>query len=220
VRPARTKEGSHDYRYFPEPDLPPLVLDAAWIEGIRARLPELPGARRARFEGEYRLSAYDVDVLTASPALAEYFEAVARAAGDPKAAANWVMGEVLAALKASGATIGAFAIRPERLTALLRLVRDGTVSHTAGKQVFAAMVTSPDAPDAIAKRDGLLKVSDDDALGRWLDEVIAEHPKEAERYAAGEKKLQGVLIGAVMKKSKGSADPKRLAQLLAARFGT
>ena len=130
------------------------------------------------------------------------------------------MGEVLAALKSTDATIGAFAIRPDRLAELLRLVRDGTVSHTAAKQVFTAMIASPDAPDAIAKRDGLLKVSDDEALGRWLNEVIAELPKEAERYAAGEKKLQGVLIGAVMKKSRGSADPKRLAQLLAARFGT
>jgi aspartyl-tRNA(Asn)/glutamyl-tRNA(Gln) amidotransferase subunit B len=220
VRPARAKEGSHDYRYFPEPDLPPLVLDAAWIEGIRARLPELPAARRTRFEREYGLVAYDVDVLMASPALADYFEAVARATSDAKAAANWVMGEVLAALKSTGATIGSFAIRPDRLAELLRIVRDGTVSHTAAKQVFAAMIASPEAPDAIAKRDGLLKVSDDDALGRWLNEVIAELPKEAERYAAGEKKLQGVLIGAVMKKSKGSADPKRLAQLLAARFGT
>ena len=220
VRPARTKEGSHDYRYFPEPDLPPLVLDAAWVTGIRDHLPEQPAARRARFAQEFQLGAHDVDVLTASPALADYFEAVARAGGDGKAAANWVMGEVLAALKASGTAIGAFAVRPDRLATLLRLVHDGTVSRTAAKQVFVAMIASPDAPDAIATRDGLLKVSDDDALGRWLDEVIAEHPKEAERYAAGEKKLQGVLIGAVMKKSKGSADPKRLAQLIAARFGT
>jgi len=220
VRPARAKEGSHDYRYFPEPDLPPLVLDASWIESVRARLPELPQARRSRFEREYKLVAYDVDVLTASPALADYFEAVARATTDAKAAANWVMGEVLAALKSTGATIGSFAIRPDRLAELLRLVRHGTVSHTAAKQIFSAMVASPEAPDAIASRNGLLQVSDDAALGRWLNEVIAELPKEAERYAGGEKKLQGVLIGAVMKKSKGSADPKRLAQLLAARFGT
>jgi aspartyl-tRNA(Asn)/glutamyl-tRNA(Gln) amidotransferase subunit B len=219
VRPARTKEGSHDYRYFPEPDLPPLVLEGKWVKRQREDLPELPAQRRARMEKAYELGAYDLDVLTASPALADYFEGVARQHGDAKAAANWVMGEVLAALKNTGQEIAHFAIRPADLAALLNLVRDGVVSHTAAKQIFAIMVKSGDPPADIAKREGLLKVSDDDALRAWLDEVVAEHPKEAERYAAGEKKLQGVLIGAVMKKSKGSADPKRLGQLLAERFG-
>jgi len=220
VRPSRTKEASHDYRYFPEPDLPPLVLDRKRIDKSREHLPELPSARRARFQRDYHLSDYDVDVLTSSPALADYYEGVARQHGDPKAAANWVMGEVLAALKAMGQVIGHFSVRPADLAVLLNLVRDGTVSHTAAKQIFGVMVNSGDSPAEIAKREGLLKVTDDDALRRWLDEVIAEHPKEAERFAAGEKKLQGVLIGGVMKKSKGSADPKRLAQLLAERFGT
>jgi aspartyl-tRNA(Asn)/glutamyl-tRNA(Gln) amidotransferase subunit B len=220
VRPARTKEGSHDYRYFPEPDLPPLVLDKKLIDRAREHLPELPAARRDRFARDYQLSSYDVDVLTASPALAEYFEGVARQHGDSKAAANWVMGEVLAALKGTGQELLHFTVRPADLAALLNLVRDGIVSHTAAKQIFAVMVKSGDPPAQIAKQQGLLKVSDDDALRRWLDDVIAENPKEAERFAAGEKKLQGVLIGGVMKKSKGSADPKRLAQLLAERFGT
>ena len=159
-------------------------------------------------------------MLTTSPALAEYFEGVARQHGDAKAAANWVMGEVLAALKATDQSIAHFTVRPADLATLLNLVRDGTVSHTAAKQIFANMVRTGDPPAEIAKREGLLKVSDDDALRRWLDEVIADNPKEAERFKAGEKKLQGVLIGGVMKKSKGSADPKRLAQLLAERFGT
>ncbi|HMC54907.1 MAG TPA: Asp-tRNA(Asn)/Glu-tRNA(Gln) amidotransferase subunit GatB [Gemmatimonadaceae bacterium] len=220
VRPARSKEGSHDYRYFPEPDLPSLVISSERIESARRVLPELPAARRTRFEKEYQLGAYDVDVLTSSPALADYFEGVARQHGDAKTAANWVMGEVLAALKSTSQAITHFAVRPKDLADLLNLVRAGTVSHTAGKQIFAVMVRSGDPPAAIASREGLLKVSDDDALRRWLDEVIAENPKEAERFAAGEKKLQGVLIGAVMKKSKGSADPRRLGQLLAERFGT
>jgi aspartyl-tRNA(Asn)/glutamyl-tRNA(Gln) amidotransferase subunit B len=219
VRPARSKEASHDYRYFPEPDLPPLVLDRAWIEDKRKQLPELPAARRERFQSAYELSAYDVDVLTASPALAEYYEGVARQHGDAKAAANWVMGEVLASLRSTGQDVAHFSVRPADLARLLDMVRDGMVTHTAAKQIFATMVVSGDAPTDIAKRDGLLKVSDDAALRGWLDEVIAEHPKEAERYAAGEQKLQGVLIGAVMKKSKGSADPKRVGQLLAERFG-
>ena len=220
VRPARSKEGSHDYRYFPEPDLPPLVLAPERVDAARAHLPELPAARRARFEKEYQLGEYDVDVLTASPALADYFESVARQHGDAKAAANWVMGEVLAALKSGGQEISHFSVRPKDLAELLSLVRKGTVSHTAAKQIFGMMVQSGDAPADIARRDGLFKVSDDVTLRRWLDEALAEHPREAERFAAGERKLQGVLIGAAMKKSKGSADPQRLAQLLAERFGT
>jgi aspartyl-tRNA(Asn)/glutamyl-tRNA(Gln) amidotransferase subunit B len=220
VRPARSKEASHDYRYFPEPDLPPLVIARDRIDAARQALPELPAARRARFHKDYHLVEYDVEVLTSSPALSDYFEGVARQHGDPKAAANWVMGEVLAALKNSNQDIAHFAVRPRDLAELLNLVRAGTVSHTAAKQVFGVMTKSGDAPAEIAKREGLLKVSDDDALRRWLDEVIAENPKEAERFAAGEKKLQGVLIGAAMKKSRGSADPKRLGQLIAERFGT
>ena len=220
VRPARAKEGSHDYRYVPDPDLPPLILDPADIAHAKDHLPELPAARRKRFETDYRLGAYDVDVLTSSPALADYYESAARQHGDPKAAANWVMGEVLAALKHAGLSVAEFPVRPADLAGLLDLVRDGRVTHTAAKQIFTEMVKSGDPPADIATRLSLFTITDDAALRRWLDEVIAEHPKEAARFAAGERKLQGVLIGAVMKKSKGSADPKRVGQLLGERFGT
>jgi aspartyl-tRNA(Asn)/glutamyl-tRNA(Gln) amidotransferase subunit B len=220
VRPSRTKEGSHDYRYFPEPDLPALVLAMDWIDRVKHDLPELPAERRARFAKDYALGAYDVDVLTGSPRLADYYESVARAHGDPKVAANWVMGEVLAQLKASGGDIGAFRVRPQDLAVLLNLVRDGVVSHTAAKQVFAGMLATGDPPAQIAQREGLIKVDDDAQLAAWLDEVVAEMPTEAERFRAGERKLQGVLIGAVMKKSKGRADPRKLNQLLASRLGT
>jgi aspartyl-tRNA(Asn)/glutamyl-tRNA(Gln) amidotransferase subunit B len=219
VRPSRTKEGSHDYRYFPEPDLPPLILAPEWVARVRHDLPELPAARRSRFASEYGLGAYDVDVLTADPLLADYYEASARAHRDSKAAANWVMGEVLAHLRASGEALATFRVRPHDLAELLDLVRDGVVSHTAAKQVFAHMVATGDPPAQVAAREGLVKVDDDAQLAGWLDEVVAELPKEAERYRAGEKKLKGVLIGAVMKKSKGRADPKRLGQLLDARLG-
>jgi aspartyl-tRNA(Asn)/glutamyl-tRNA(Gln) amidotransferase subunit B len=220
VRPARAKEGSHDYRYFPEPDLPPLILAPEWIEQVRHDLPELPAARRARFAAEYHLGDYDVEVLTANPRVADYYESVARGHGEPKAAANWVMGEVLATLKTSGEDVSRFRVRPADLAALLDLVRDGVVSHTAAKQIFGRMVATGDPPAQIAEREGLVKVDDDAQLAAWLDEVIAENPNEAARLRNGEKKLQGVLIGAVMKKSKGRADPRKLNQLLSARLGS
>ncbi len=221
VRPARSKEGSHDYRYFPEPDLPPLVLAPEFLDQIKATMPELPVARWERMKKEYPgVTEYDLTLLTSSPAIADYFEQVARPLGDAKSAANWVMGEVLAAVNATGGDIAHFSIRPADLAALLDLVKKGTVSHTAAKQIFGAMVATGDPPLRIAERDGLLKVSDDAQLRRWVDEVFAEHATEAQRFVAGERKLQGVLIGFVMKKSGGRADPKLLNQILAARAGT
>jgi aspartyl-tRNA(Asn)/glutamyl-tRNA(Gln) amidotransferase subunit B len=220
VRPARSKEGSHDYRYFPEPDLPPLVIAFERIEQWLDTLPELPAARRARYRREYGgLTDYDVDVLTSSRTIGEYFEHVARPSGDPKTAANWVMGEVLAAVKATGQSVAHFTVRPADLAALLVMVRDELVSHSAAKQIFASMVATGDGPGAIAEREGLLKVSDDAALIGWIDAVFAEFPAEAQRFVGGERRLQGVLVGHVMKRSKGSADPKRVNQLLAARLG-
>ena len=220
VRPSRTKEGSHDYRYFPEPDLPPLILSIDWIAKMRHDLPELPAARRARFATEYTLGPYDIDVLTANPRIADYYESVARTHGDAKAVANWVMGEVLAQLKSSGEDVADFRVRPADLAQLLDLMSAGIVTHTSAKQIFTRMVATGDPPGQIAEREGLLRVDDDAQLVAWLDDVIAAMPTEAERYRAGEKRLQGALIGAAMKKSKGRADPQKLIQLLAARFGT
>ena len=217
VRPSRTKEGSHDYRYFPEPDLPPLVLAQEFIDRMRKSVPELPDARRKRFTDEYALGSYDVEVLTSSPELAEYFEGVARQSGDAKAAANWTINGVLAALNASGETLDQFRVRPADLASLIKLVRDGVVAHSAARQVFAEMVKTGDRAEQVAQREGLVRVDDDAALRGWIDEVLAEHPVEAQRYFAGEKKLQGVLVGFVMKKSKGSADARKVNQLLAAR---
>ncbi len=219
VRPSRTKEGSHDYRYFPEPDLRPLMLEAKWIDHTRKELPELPEARKTRLVQEYGISPTEVEQLTATPALSEYFEAVARASKDGKGAYNWVMGEVMAALRASGEEISGFKVRPADLAQLQNLVRDGTISNTAAKQVFARMVETGKQPAQIAADESLLQVGDEAAIGTWVDEVLAEHPEEANRYLAGEKKLQGVLVGFVMKKSKGRADPKRVNQLLSARGG-
>jgi len=219
VRPSRTKEGSHDYRYFPEPDLRPLLLDQGWINDARKNLPELPEARRTRLTQELGIAAAEIDQLMATPALVEYFESVARASRDPKAAFNWVMGEVSAALRVSGEEIDRFRVRPADLAQLITLVKDGTISHTAAKRVFALMVETGKPAAQIAADEGLAQVGDDGALAGWVDEVLQEHPDEAKRYLAGEKKLQGVLVGFVMKKSKGRADPRRVNQLLSSRGG-
>jgi aspartyl-tRNA(Asn)/glutamyl-tRNA(Gln) amidotransferase subunit B len=219
VRPSRTKEGSHDYRYFPEPDLRPLVLDSKWVEQTRKDLPELPTAKKTRLATEYGLSVVEVEQLTANPALAEYFEAAARASSDGKAAYNWVMGEVQVALRSSAEEIGHFRVRPADLAQLITLVRDGTISHTAAKRVFAQMAETGKPAAQIAADEGLVQVGDEGAIATWVDEVLNEHPEEAARYLAGEKKLQGVLVGFVMKKSKGRADPKRVNQLLSSRGG-
>jgi aspartyl-tRNA(Asn)/glutamyl-tRNA(Gln) amidotransferase subunit B len=221
VRPARSKEGSHDYRYFPDPDLPPLVLTKEWIDAQRESLPELPAARRERLQHEFALGARDAEVLTADPALADYFEAVARGSEDPKAAANWVMRDVLSELNDSGRTLGEFArvVRPLDLAALLRLVRDGTVSRSAAARVFSVMAGSGEDPRAVAEREGLMQVSDDAPLRAWVDEVWGAHPEEAARFAAGDRKLQGFLVGLVMKASRGSADPKKVNALLVEKAG-
>jgi aspartyl-tRNA(Asn)/glutamyl-tRNA(Gln) amidotransferase subunit B len=219
VRPSRTKEGSHDYRYFPEPDLRPLMLDSKWVDHARKDLPELPAARKARLATEYGLPPVEVEQLTADPALAEYFEEVARASADGKAAYNWVMGEVQVALRNSGEEINRFRVRPADLAQLIKLVRDGTISHTAAKRVFAQMVETGKPAAQIAADEGLVQVGDESAIATWVDEVLSEHPEEGARYLGGEKKLQGVLVGFVMKKSKGRADPKLVNQLLSSRGG-
>jgi aspartyl-tRNA(Asn)/glutamyl-tRNA(Gln) amidotransferase subunit B len=219
ARVSRTKEGSHDYRYFPEPDLLPLVLDPKWVSEIKASVPELPADRKKRLVDEYKLSADEIENLTVTPALADYFESTARNAGDPKAAANWVMGEVFASINASGGTVDTFRVRPADLAQLIKLVRDGLVSHAAGKKIFAIMLETGKPAAQVAHDESLLQVGDDSALIGWIDEVFAEHPEESKRYLAGERKLQGVLVGFVMKKSAGKADPKRLNQLLMSRLG-
>jgi aspartyl-tRNA(Asn)/glutamyl-tRNA(Gln) amidotransferase subunit B len=168
---------------------------------------------------EFGIAAGEVDQLTATPALGEYFEAVARASGDGKAAYNWVMGDVSAAVNAGTEPIEHFRVRPADLAQLLNLVRDGTISRTAAKTVFARMVETGKPAAQIAGEEGLQQVGDESAVATWVDEVLVEHPEEARRYLAGEKKLQGVLVGFVMKKSKGRADPKRVNQLLSARGG-
>jgi aspartyl-tRNA(Asn)/glutamyl-tRNA(Gln) amidotransferase subunit B len=217
ARVSRSKEESHDYRYFPEPDLRPLLLDPAWVNSVKAKLPELPDARKKRYMEDLKISTDEVDKLTAHPDLADYFEALASASGDARNAANWVMGELLAAVNARGGSVANFPVRPNDLGSLLTMIRDGVVSHAAAKRIFSVMAEMGKTAAQVAHDEGLLKVGDDPALTSWIDEVITEHPDEARRYLAGEKKLQGVLVGFVMRKSSGRADPKRVNQLLASR---
>jgi aspartyl-tRNA(Asn)/glutamyl-tRNA(Gln) amidotransferase subunit B len=217
IRPAREKEESHDYRYFPDPDLPTLRLSAAWIDAERVALPELPAARRARLQQEFAISASDARVLTASRALADYYESLVRSHGDGKTAANWVTGTLLGALHDAGVPIERFTVPPDALAELLDLVRAGTVSRTAAKQIFAVMQKSGEPARAIAEREKLIQVGDDAQLAVWVDEVLHENAGEARRFMEGEARLLGVLVGLVMKKSKGRADPKRVNQILVAR---
>jgi aspartyl-tRNA(Asn)/glutamyl-tRNA(Gln) amidotransferase subunit B len=211
VRELRSKEESHDYRYFPDPDLPPLALAPEWIAEQRAALPELPEARRARLEIAYGLSPYDARVLTGEMALAEYYESVVSAGAESKAAANWVMGEVMTSFNQSGG----FPIEAARLAELIALVRDGAVSRQAAKRIYAELEQLPqEAPKVAAERLGLVQVSDHGALASWVDEVLAAHPAEVARFKGGETRLMGFFVGQVMKRSQGKADPKGVQPVL------
>ena len=214
VRPMRSKEESHDYRYFPDPDLPPLVLTPAWIEHQRAGLPELPEEKRARLTAAFGLSPYDAGVLVAERMIADYFEAVVAEGADGKSAANWIMTDAMRGYNESGT----FALAPSRLAALIAMVKENVVSLQAAKRVFAELLVKDEAPRAVADRLGLVQVGDADALGRWVDEVLAEHPGEVARYRGGETKLMGFFVGQVMKKSQGKADPKGVQPVLQAKL--
>jgi aspartyl-tRNA(Asn)/glutamyl-tRNA(Gln) amidotransferase subunit B len=215
----RSKEDSHDYRYFPDPDLPPLVIQEGLVEAARRALPELPRARRARFVSTYGLSDYDAEVLTQSAATADYFEAVAVAAGKPKSAANWVMGPAQALMNERREDASTFPVSAAALGELIALVADGTVSESAAKKVLGILAEEGGSPTEIVEGLGLRQVRDDDRLGSWVEAVVAEHADEASRYRAGETRLLGFLVGQVMRRSGGKADPRRVNELLRETLG-
>lgn len=214
VRPMRSKEESHDYRYFPEPDLPPLILDPEWIEEQRATLPELPAARWRRFQDQYGLSAQHAEVLTLERATGEYFEAVVAAGAPPADAASWVMGEVLAWVRERGVEVDSFPLPASQLAELARMVREGVLSRSLARQVFDRALREGRAPRAIVEAEQLAQVRDETALSRWVRDVLAAHPHEVARYRAGETKLLGWFVGQVMRRSQGKADPKQAQELL------
>ncbi len=219
VRPARSKEGSHDYRYFPEPDLPPLILAPAYIEEIASELPELPRAKRARFaiavRAERRARCRRPDRERRGGRLLRERRGEARRREGRRELGDGRGARVVQRRRAPRHRVSGH--RESRSRALLDLVRDGTVSHNAAKRIFAAIAEQGGEPRAIAERDGLIQERDSGALAQWVDEVLAENAAEAGRFLGGEKKLQGVLVGLVMKKSKGRADPKQVNQLLSER---
>jgi aspartyl-tRNA(Asn)/glutamyl-tRNA(Gln) amidotransferase subunit B len=216
----RSKEEAHDYRYFPEPDLPPLVVDEVRIARVRSTLPELPDARRRRFVTQYGIPEYDAGVLTASADLAAYFEAVAAASANPKAASNWVMGELLRTIKERGEGIATQPLQAERLGGLITLIDQGTISSSIGKDVFAKMYATGRSADEIVAADGLAQVGDESALREIIRGVMAENADAVAQYRAGKMQTFGFLVGQVMKASKGKANPKLVNDLLRNELAT
>jgi aspartyl-tRNA(Asn)/glutamyl-tRNA(Gln) amidotransferase subunit B len=217
----RSKEEANDYRYFPEPDLPPLRPDEAWVAELRGRLPELPAQRRARYVDELGLSAYDAGVLTGDAALAGYFDAVVSAGIEPKKAANWVSGEFSRLLNqhaATGLRADAVALRPDGLAELIAAVEAGEVSAANAKAVLATIFESGESPRAVIERDGLAQVSDTGAIGVEIDAVLAEFPSQVAEYRSGKQQIYGFLVGQVMKRTAGRADARLVNEELRRRL--
>ncbi len=216
----RSKEFAHDYRYFPEPDLLPLVVSDAWREEIEKTIPELPEAKRERFVKEYGLPEYDAEVLTATRELAEYYEKAAAAAPDKKLAANWVMGDLLGALKAAGLEITATPVSPEHLAGLIQLIHDGTVSGKMAKSVFEKMFSTSQGAREALEHLGIRQISDEGEIRNVIRTVIAASPKQTEQYRAGKTNLFGYFVGQVMKATGGQANPQKLNELLKEELGS
>jgi aspartyl-tRNA(Asn)/glutamyl-tRNA(Gln) amidotransferase subunit B len=218
TRAMRSKEDAHDYRYFPDPDLPPLAIPVDWIERVRAEMPELPREMAARFQREYGLADYDARMTTQAKDFAAYFEAAARASGQPKLVANWMMGEVSRRMNAAALTT--IPMPASQLAALVSRIADGTVSNSAARQVFDALWLGDGASvDAVIDAKGLRSMRDAGELERIVDGVLAANPKSVEEFRAGKEKAFNALVGQAMKASKGKADPVQLNALLKARLG-
>jgi aspartyl-tRNA(Asn)/glutamyl-tRNA(Gln) amidotransferase subunit B len=216
----RSKEEAHDYRYFPEPDLPPLVVDAARRAAITASLPELPEQRRRRFIAQYGLPEYDAALLTQTRGVADYFEQTATIAGNPKAASNWVMGEVLRTIKERGIEIAAVPVAPAALAGLIGIVEQGTISSTVAKDVFARMYDTGRAAADIVSAEGLAQISDASSLEPIVRKVVAAHAEVVAEIRAGKDRKFQFLVGQVMKETKGKGDPKLVTDLMRAAIGS
>ena len=219
TRPMRTKEEVNDYRYFPDPDLLPVVVDDALIERIRAELPELPDAKRERFVSEYELPAEDAAILTGQRPLADYYEAAVKASkARPKAVANWVLGELSGALNRSGLEIGESRVAPDQLAALLDRIEDGTISGKIAKEVFETLWNEGGDVGQIIESRGLVQITDREAIEALVDDVVAAYPEQVQQYRDGKTQVLGFLVGQVMKASRGKANPQQVNQALRARL--
>ncbi len=216
----RSKEEAHDYRYFPEPDLLPLVIEPGWVEAVKETLPELPDARRRRFQEAYGLPAYDADLLCQSRDLADYFEQTVRLHDDPKTVSNWIMGYVLRELNKEGAPPVAEApVTPRHLAGMLDLVRQGVITTNIAKTVFDEMWATGKTPDRVVEEKGLKQISDTSEIEALVDEVLAGHPREVEAYRGGKTKLLGFFVGRVMRATRGKANPQAVNEILRRKLG-
>ncbi len=216
--PMRSKEQAHDYRYFPEPDLVPLRISEAWLADVKSSMPELPGDKRKRFIESYGLREYDAQILTSARSISDYFEKTAAVAGDGRAAANWVMGDLMASLKLEGKEIEDSPVEPQHLGELVNLIGKGEISGKLAKEIFPKMWSSGDSASTIMEREGLKQINDSDALGTIIDEVIAANPKQVEQYRSGKTAVMGYLVGQVMKASRGQANPASVNEMLKAKL--
>jgi len=216
VRSMRTKEEANDYRYFPDPDLLPLVIDSVWIDDIRALLPELPGAREKRFVEQYGLPEYDANVLTATKEVADYFEETVKLAQatEPKKVSNWIMSEVLAVLGEKNIEITEFEVKPDRLAGLFELINKGTISGKIAKKVFDEMTRTEATAEEIVEKLGLVQISDEGSLKALVDKVIENNPEQVEEYKSGREKVFGYFVGQVMRETRGKANPQIVNDLL------
>jgi len=215
----RSKEEAHDYRYFPDPDLVPLKLEKEWIEGCRKYVTELPAARLQRFVSEFALSEYDAGVLTASKAVADYFESCVKLFNQPKTVSNWVMGELTRELNNSGTDASASPVSPERLVGLLQMVDKGMISLKVAREIFPEVYLSGKEPDQIVQEKRLIQVSDELSIGGMIDEVVAKNPTQVAQFKEGKQQVLGFLVGQVMKASGGKANPGKVNELLKKRLG-
>jgi len=215
----RSKEEAHDYRYFPDPDLVPLKLEKEWIEGCRKHVTELPAARLQRFVSEFALSEYDAGVLTASKAVADYFESCVKLFNQPKTVSNWVMGELTRELNNSGTDASASPVSPERLVSLLQMVHKGTISLKVAREIFPEVYSSGKTPEQIVQEKGLIQVSDEGALDKIIAEVLEKNPAQVAQFKEGKQQVLGFLVGQVMKASGGKANPGKVNELLRKKLG-
>jgi aspartyl-tRNA(Asn)/glutamyl-tRNA(Gln) amidotransferase subunit B len=215
----RSKEEAHDYRYFPDPDLVPLKLEHEWIERCRTQMTELPSARMRRFISECGLSEYDAGVLTASKAVADYFEACVKLFNQPKTVSNWVMGELTRELNNSGIDASVSPVSPERLVSLLQLVEKGTISLKVAREIFPEVYSSGKTPEQIVQEKGLIQLSDEGALDTIIDEVLSKNPTQVTQFKEGKQQVLGFLVGQVMKASGGKANPGKVNELLKKKLG-